>query len=197
MILVQWRQEANILIKATHFVNDRWENGGSTFYFSIGQFLTTTDVCECDQLIDRVETVDEVVKHVNFRDNIALLKKGSQARRIRENEYPYLVRHRIWTCHCNEIIRRPTTSLKTLNKAVLGELCSVTHVNEEPYQHSISINQHSSECVFSLWSARHEGICTNSAFIADNSSYIVFMFSSRFWLFLTRLSFSMFNLVFF
>ena len=89
MILVQWRQEANIVIKARlPFV----KLGLGTFNFSIGQFLAANDIRERDQIVDGVETIDEVVKCVNFRDNVLLLKKGSQACRIRENEDPYLVR---------------------------------------------------------------------------------------------------------
>ena len=101
-----------------------------TFNFSIGQFLATTDVCERDQLINGVETVDELIKGLNLRDNILLLKNGSQVGRIGKNKYPYLIRLRLMTGHINEVAHHGATSLKTLRKAVLGELCSVTGLRE-------------------------------------------------------------------
>jgi len=74
MILVQLRQEANIFSKAKLAL---CQLGLHTVNFSIGQFLATTDVRERDQFMDGVETVDEIMKCINFRDNILLLKNGS------------------------------------------------------------------------------------------------------------------------
>jgi hypothetical protein len=73
MILVQWRQVANIVIRAIL----TFYPCVSTFNFSIGQFLSTTDVRERDQVVERVETVDKVEKCINFRNNLGLLQNRS------------------------------------------------------------------------------------------------------------------------